>query len=176
MKKTRIWNVDLSGKIHQIKFVPKFSSFDQDSVEIDGIWTALKPASLSQLSGYEHIIEIGDHTLYLQINGRIANLAADGFFLGSEKPYTPIKRYPVWEILYLLLYPTLWLAAGLILSALKFDVEIYMIAMILIFPFFRFCLKTATSWKPTKRKIISVLLYGAVVILLTCFVYFIDLA
>jgi len=171
VEKTRNWQVEIEGVQHRIQFFPKISSFDQDVVEADGVSATIKPVGLSTLSGFEHVIAIGETEMYLRVRGREADLSVNGIFLNSGKAYAPLIKYPAWEIVYMLLHPTWWLTAGLIISVLARDVEVLVGAVILWMPYLRFCIKTATSNKPTNKKIIYMVLYGIAVFVLSYFVF-----
>lgn len=45
---------------------------------------------------YDHELHVGGSTCHLVVIGRNCDLAVDGVFLGSQKPYTPIGAVPLY--------------------------------------------------------------------------------
>lgn len=88
----RKWKVAIDGENHEI-------SFKQGIIKgrkiVDGKSTPVKSSSwIIQL--FDEPIEIGDKTLHLTAIGSKVDLAVDGVYLNSKKPYVPLSKIPSW--------------------------------------------------------------------------------
>lgn len=87
------WEVNVNGKIHNVEFYrKKFKHY----IIIDGQETMLKSRNkFVDFIDYEFNIEDTVCNLTL-VGSKKANLAVNGVYLGTNEPYKPFDKIPVW--------------------------------------------------------------------------------
>lgn len=88
------WSVPVDGVLHDVIF--KSGAFKGQSISIDGVVLPLKQTFMQSLTGVEYPIQIGGKECRLAVVGSKPDIAVDGKFIGSGKPYTPIGKMPWW--------------------------------------------------------------------------------
>jgi hypothetical protein len=105
------WNVAVNGMIHEIAFKPGF--FKAKAV-VDGVSTPIKNKSLF-IRLFDVPLDLDGNTVHLTAIGRKVDLAVDGVYLNSEKPYVPFENIPKWTyVLSAILSLGGWAFCGLI--------------------------------------------------------------
>lgn len=90
------WNVMIDGKEHEIMF--KSGAFRGKRV-VDGVSTPVKSTSLF-IRVFDEPIELEGKTLHLTSIGSKVDLAVDGIYLNSKKPYVPLNEIPRWAYIF----------------------------------------------------------------------------
>jgi hypothetical protein len=105
------WNVVIDGKEHEIVFTP---GLIKGKRLVDGVATLVQNTNWF-IRLFDDAFEVGGKTLHLTGVGNKIDLAVDGVYLNSKKPYTPIKTVPNWiNILSAILLLTGMVTGGLI--------------------------------------------------------------
>lgn len=86
------WNVTVNGVNHEIAFKP--GVFKAKAV-VDGVSTPIKNQSRS-IRLFDVPIDLDGTTVHLTAIGRKVDLAVDGVYLNSKKPYVPFENIPKW--------------------------------------------------------------------------------
>ncbi len=86
------WDISINGKNHNIEY--SFKKF-KNYVTVDGETTPIYSKSIAiNLVDYE--FKIDDTICNLTAIGRKANLAVNGIYLNTNKPYKPLNKVPNW--------------------------------------------------------------------------------
>lgn len=105
------WNVEVNGMNHEIAFKP--GAF-KAKVVVDGVTTPIKNNSLF-IRLFDVPINLDGTIIHLTAIGRKVDLAVDGVYLNSKKPYVPFENIPKWTyILSAILSLGGWAFCGLI--------------------------------------------------------------
>ena len=104
------WKVTIHGKAHEISFKP---GFIKGKRYVDGAATAIKNTNW-YIRLFDDVFEIDGKTLHLTAVGAKVDLAVDGVYVNSKKPYTPFKTVPSWANI----LSGLLLISGMFLSGL----------------------------------------------------------
>ena len=91
------WTVtDKSGLDHAVTLERSIWS-NKLAVTVDGVKTVVKPRSRQIMSGIiDHTLPVGAKTCHLVVLGQQADLATDGQYLSSKRPYLPYQKRPKW--------------------------------------------------------------------------------
>lgn len=105
------WTVEVDGSPHEVKFQ---LGMLKSKIIVDGAVTLVKSKN-AFLRLIDEPITIGSKTLYLTVIGPKVDLAVDGVYLKSGKPYIPLSKVPSWATVILIVLLILgWLTGGLI--------------------------------------------------------------
>ncbi|ABR36473.1 hypothetical protein [Clostridium beijerinckii] len=85
------WEVEADGIKHTIEYKVGFTK----KIIVDGETYKVK-SSNAFINLIDYAISFGDTDCRLVVIGAKADLAVNGTFLGSKKPYEPISNLPVW--------------------------------------------------------------------------------
>lgn len=85
------WNVEVDGVQHEIEYKANFGK----KLIIDGELYKLKSSNWF-INVIDYEIKFNDTICQLVVLGFKVDLAVDGTFLGSNKPYEPISDIPSW--------------------------------------------------------------------------------
>lgn len=91
------WTVaDSTGFDHEVTL--KTSPWSNKlTITVDGQETVVKPQGQQNMLGLvDHTLPVGDKTCHLVVMGRQADLAVDGQYLTSQRPYLPYTKRPKW--------------------------------------------------------------------------------
>lgn len=111
---TREWIFEAGDKKHKISFTPKFWT-GRHELWVDGARTPVEREPFRSLMGIDQSIDLGDRVCRLVWTGGQADLAVDGVFLDSGRPYRPMKL-PRWSwpfIILCLLIPLVAMGGGI---------------------------------------------------------------
>lgn len=86
------WNVMIDGKEHKIVFTP---GLIKGKRLVDGVVTLVQNTNWF-IRLFDDAFEVDGKILHLTAIGNKIDLAVDGVYLNSKKPYTPIKTVPNW--------------------------------------------------------------------------------
>jgi hypothetical protein len=117
------WKVTIDGNEHDISFKP---GFFRGKRIVDGVGTSVKNTNW-YIRLFDDAFELDGQTLHLTAVGAKIDLAVDGMYVNSKKPYTPFKTVPSWANI----LSGLLLLSGMLLSGL-FGMMIGAIAGILM--------------------------------------------
>nr|WP_314461317.1 hypothetical protein [uncultured Clostridium sp.] len=104
------WNVTVNGMNHEISF--KTGVFKGKAV-VDGVSTPVKNNSMF-IRLFDVPINLDGTIVHLTAIGNKIDLAVDGVYLNSKKPYVPFENIPKWiYILSAVLFVGSWAMCGL---------------------------------------------------------------
>ena len=91
------WTVaDAAGFDHQVTLKTSLWS-SKLTITVDGEERIVKPRGAQNMTGLiDHTLAVGDKTCHLVVMGRQADLAVDGQYLTSRRPYLPYLKRPKW--------------------------------------------------------------------------------
>ncbi|GLB28326.1 hypothetical protein LAD12857_02490 [Lacrimispora amygdalina] len=105
------WNVTVNGINHEISF--KTGVFKGKAV-VDGVSTPVKNNSMF-IRLFDFPINLDGTTVHLTAIGNKIDLAVDGVYVNSKKPYVPFENIPKWAyLLSAILIVGGWASCGLI--------------------------------------------------------------
>lgn len=89
------WTIPVDGINHDVLFKSSAWSGKQ-TLTVDGNTIPLKQSFAQTFTGAEYPVQIGSKICQLAVVGSKADIAVDGRFVGSGKPYAPIGKVPWW--------------------------------------------------------------------------------
>jgi len=102
--KQKEWIVSVDEYVHlRVVFKPNVWT-GKHKLIINRKETIVKPTFSQYFVGLDHTFMIGEkkaHFVYFN-NLRTADIAIDGYFINSKKPYTPLEAMPKWTWLFIL--------------------------------------------------------------------------
>lgn len=115
MAKFKTWTVHVNGQDHEIGI--KYGVF-RSTIKVDGEERRVKSSS-PVLRLIDEAIFIDGKEIHLTVMGTKADVAVDGVYLTSGKPYVPHSRIPAWaNVMLIVLFVVGWLFFGVIGMAL----------------------------------------------------------
>jgi hypothetical protein len=114
MKEFRWTVADSTGFDHEITL--KTSVWTSKlTITVDGTETVVKPQGAQAMLGLtDHTLSVGDKTCHLVVLGRQADLAVDGQYLTSKRPYLPYMKRPKWVWIFWVLCIAVCIGGGAI--------------------------------------------------------------
>jgi hypothetical protein len=101
MSKAKEWSVNVSGKINQISL--KSSQWTgKRQIELNGKPVEIPKKPFQAFTGIDFPIKIGDADVRLVLIGNKADIAINGKYLNSGKPYIPLKGIPWWTWIFVI--------------------------------------------------------------------------
>jgi len=100
MSKIKFWNIPIGEMHYAIEYDPTTFA-GRKRVMINGSPVALKIPLFSDITGFDQVLYLGNKAVHLVIINGIADLAIDGYFLNSQKPYAPLPKMPVWTWIFI---------------------------------------------------------------------------
>ncbi len=101
---SRIWDVVVDGVEHKVSHEEKFWS-GKLFVIIDGEKTEIKRTKFSEsIIGLDKPFYIGEKECRFVVIGNKVDIAVDGVYLGSKKPYVPLEKMPSWVWVFIALF------------------------------------------------------------------------
>lgn len=114
MKQYRWTVADSTGFDHEVTLQTSIWS-NKLTITVDGRETVVKPRGTQNLMGIQdHTLPVGDKTCHLVVLGRQADLAVDGQYLVSKRPYLPYHKTPKWVWIFWILCVLICLGGGAI--------------------------------------------------------------
>jgi len=112
MKEFRWTVADSTGFDHEVTL--KIGSWSRKlTVTVDGTETVVKPTMQQNMLGVvDHTLPLGGKTCHLVVMGRQADLAVDGQYLTSKRPYLPYLKRPKWVWIFWILCAAVCLGGG----------------------------------------------------------------
>lgn len=105
------WTVEVDGSAHEVRYQ---KGLFKSKIIVDGAETPVKSKS-AFIQLIDEPISIGSKTLHLTAIGAKIDLAADGVYLNSGKPYVSLSKIPGWAtVITILLLIFGWFMGGLI--------------------------------------------------------------
>lgn len=86
------WIVTIDGNQHEIIYKP---GFIKGKRTVDGVGTVVKNTNWF-IRLFDEAFELDGKTLHLTAIGNKVDLAVDGVYVDSKKPYAPFKTVPSW--------------------------------------------------------------------------------
>ena len=86
------WNVTIDGNQHEIIYTP---GFIKGKRTVDGVGTIVQNTNWF-MRLFDEAFEVDGKTLHLTAIGNKVDLAVDGIYMNSQKPYVPFKTIPSW--------------------------------------------------------------------------------
>ena len=86
------WNVTIDGNQHEIIYTP---GFIKGKRTVDGVGTIVQNTNWF-MRLFDEAFEVDGKTLHLTAIGNKVDLAVDGIYMNSQKPYVPFKTVPSW--------------------------------------------------------------------------------
>lgn len=89
------WIINIDGNDNEVIFVPnKWSG--KHKLTVNGEETEIKKTPFQAFTGIDQPITIGEKECRFVLVGNKADIAVDGMYADSKKPYTPLKNMPWW--------------------------------------------------------------------------------
>ncbi|MBE6071555.1 MAG: hypothetical protein E7208_06305 [Clostridium butyricum] len=85
------WEVEVDGVKHEIQYKPSFGK----KIIVDGETYKVKSSNWF-INVIDYAINFGNTECKLVVIGNKADLAVNGTFLGTSKPYEPVSSIPSW--------------------------------------------------------------------------------
>lgn len=95
------WIINIDGKDNEVVFIPSHFSAKHKLI-INGETTIIKLKNLEGIVGTDRSIDIGGKECRLVLLGTNAEIAVDGIYVGSRKPYVPLKSMPWWNWIFII--------------------------------------------------------------------------
>ncbi len=97
------WNVTVDGVAHELSYEKKFWS-GKLFVIVDGEKTEMKRTSFSEsFTGIDKPFYIGEKECRFVAIGNKIDIAIDGMYIDSKKPYVPLEKMPSWNWVFIAL-------------------------------------------------------------------------
>ncbi|HAN21896.1 MAG: hypothetical protein A2Y15_06180 [Clostridiales bacterium GWF2_36_10] len=97
---TQNWMVDIDGTVHSITY--SAGVFSKPKVTVNGNIIPFKSPVFRDFTGMDIPILINNKEMRLVVIGNKADLAMDGKFINSGKPYVPLAKMPAWTWLFVI--------------------------------------------------------------------------
>lgn len=107
------WTVsDSTGFDHEVTL--KTSAWSNKlTITVDGQESVIRPKGQQSMLGLvDHTLPVGDKTCHLVVMGRQADLAVDGQYLTSGRPYLPYMKRPKWVWIFWILCIAVCIGGG----------------------------------------------------------------
>lgn len=101
MANEKRWVVEVEGKQYQITFKPNIWT-GKHTLKVNGIPTDLKRTKFQSFTGLDQPIMLGNKEARLVMIGRKVDIAIDGVYIDSKKPYLPLKSLRWWSWVFVL--------------------------------------------------------------------------
>jgi len=102
MAKIKEWTVTINEEAHLITWSQSTWSGRVD-LSVDGSKILVHTNFKTNIMGIDQLITIAGKELHLVSRGYNADLAVDGYYLGSKKEYVRVGKIPVWGWLFIAL-------------------------------------------------------------------------
>lgn len=96
MIKTKQWSVNIDGANYQITFTPNQWS-GKHKLEVNGKQVELQKSPFQTFTGMDRPLKLGNKECRFVIIGNMVDIAVDGAYIESKKPYVPLKSIPWWS-------------------------------------------------------------------------------
>lgn len=93
---TQQWLINVNGMNYQVEFRPSQWSGNHQ-LFVNGQQIPLQKVFFQAFVGMDQAVNIGGKECRLVMLGSKADLAVDGVYIGSQKPYAPRKGMPWWS-------------------------------------------------------------------------------
>ena len=110
------WVVPVDDTTYNIEYIQKTFS---KTLTINGTQVNFEKSKTAGLSSETHL-KLGRKEAVFVINGRNIDLAVDGVYLRSGKPYIPLGPMPSWNWVFVILNGLVFLGFGLLPALLAF--------------------------------------------------------
>ena len=89
------WSIPENDVVHDVSLT--ISTWTgKTTLTVDGTETTLPRKAMRNFTGTDYPVLIGGRECQLRIAGSKADIAVDGYFSDSGKPYTPLGKVPWW--------------------------------------------------------------------------------
>ncbi len=93
--KRRSWIVKIGEVEYPIKFTAS-QLFGKNTLQVDNNTIELKKSLVETFVGMDQPFNVGGKECRFVLQGNKADIAVDGIYLDSKKPYIPLKNVPWW--------------------------------------------------------------------------------
>jgi hypothetical protein len=144
MPKLQEWDITVDGQQYHVAFEQNRWS-DKYWIEVNGYSSEYKPKAFEVFKGVDIPLMLGKKEVRLVLKGNKADIAVDGVFVDSKKPYIPSKNMPWWTWIFIaacVVFPIVTIG-GAIAIALAFIGVAYCIR-VSVSPYMKTSLKLLT--------------------------------
>lgn len=93
---TKRWDLNVSGYIYAVTYEP--AGFGkQPTLDVNGTLIPIEKQHRKPFIGIERPFYIGDKEFVLTVIGNTADIAVDGYYIDTQKPYVPFQPIPWWN-------------------------------------------------------------------------------
>lgn len=96
MSKVKFWNIAVDEMHYAIEYDPTTLA-GRKRVMVNGVPIPLKFPLFYDVTGFDKILYLGNKAIHFVIIKGVADLVVDGFYLSTQKPYTPLPKIPAWS-------------------------------------------------------------------------------
>jgi hypothetical protein len=96
------WSTTVDGLKYNISFKPNNWS-GKHALTVNGDAVELKKEAFQAFKGIDQPVILGSKEARFVLIGSKADIAIDGFYLDSKKPYMPLEKVPKWAWVFIVL-------------------------------------------------------------------------
>ena len=112
MAHAQSWKINIEGEEYLVELAPS-NLMNKHLVMVNGVPQALRQSFLQAFTGMDQPILLGEKEARFVLVENVADIAVDGVFVDSKKPYQPLLKTPWWEWIFVVLSFALTIFAGL---------------------------------------------------------------
>lgn len=112
MAHAQSWKINVEGEDYLVELTPS-NLMNKHLVTVNGVPQELRQSFLQAFTGMDQPILLGEKEVRFVLIENVADIAVDGVFVDSKKPYQPLSTPPWWEWIFVVLSFALAVAGGL---------------------------------------------------------------
>lgn len=113
MASIKTWHVSVEGMDYVVK-AGRANPFKSFALTVNDRPMPLPNPFISMFTGTDAIIKLGNKEAHFVMIGNKMDLAMDGIYLDSRKPYHPLSKVPVWAWIFVAGYVPMLIMGGFI--------------------------------------------------------------